>query len=81
MSLVTNARKNDPDKDPLNTGLASASAMLPYLHQAAELINLSIPPEYLPGVVANFEQIQKIAQLVTEFPLPAAIEPAPTFKP
>ncbi len=52
-----------------------------YVDRTAELINLPLDPEHLPGVVVNFERITEIAQLVTEFPLPQAIEAAPVFEP
>lgn len=48
---------------------------------AATLIGLPIAPEYRAGVVANFERIQDVAQLVLDFPLPETIETAPTFNP
>ncbi|PMB18562.1 DUF4089 domain-containing protein, partial [Fischerella thermalis] len=36
---------------------------------------------YRDGVVANFERIRVIAQLVNSFPLPDDIEVAPVFEP
>jgi hypothetical protein len=48
------------------------------LDQMASLVGLTIPPEYRAGVQTNFERIQAIAELVMEFPLPEAIEPAVT---
>ena len=52
-----------------------------YVDRMAKLIDLPIPPEYRPGVVANMERIAEIAKLVTEFPLPEEIELAPVFEP
>jgi Asp-tRNA(Asn)/Glu-tRNA(Gln) amidotransferase C subunit len=52
-----------------------------YVKQAAQLIGLELTPEYLPGVIENFERIAKIASLVTEFELSPEIESAPTFEP
>lgn len=52
-----------------------------YVEVTAELINLPLQPEHLPGVVANLEKIAAIAQLVIEFPLPPEIEPASKFEP
>ncbi len=52
-----------------------------YVEQVSELLNLSIAPEYHPGVVKNLTTIAAIAQLVTEFPLPDEIEAAPVFEP
>ncbi len=49
--------------------------------QIAALIGLPISHEHRPGVVTNFKQIQAIAQLVMEFPLPETIEAAPVFEP
>ncbi|NEQ38743.1 MAG: DUF4089 domain-containing protein [Okeania sp. SIO3I5] len=50
-----------------------------YVELTAELINLPLHSEHLPGVVGNMEKIAAIAQLVTEFSLPPEIEPAPKF--
>lgn len=50
-----------------------------YVELTAELINLPLQPEHLPGVVENLERITAIAQLVIDFPLPLEIEPAPKF--
>ncbi|MBC1215597.1 DUF4089 domain-containing protein [Trichormus variabilis ARAD] len=52
-----------------------------YVEQTALLLDLPIKNEYRDGVVANFERIRAIAQLVNSFPLPEAIEPAPVFEP
>ena len=52
-----------------------------YVEQAAQLMELSLTREYLPGVIDNFTRIAAIAPLVTEFNLPEEIEAAPTFEP
>lgn len=52
-----------------------------YVEQMALLLDLPIKDEYRDGVVANFERIRAIAQLVNSFPLPETIEPAPVFEP
>ncbi|MBD2345797.1 DUF4089 domain-containing protein [Anabaena subtropica] len=52
-----------------------------YVEQTALLLDLPIKDEYRDGVVANFERIRAIAQLVNSFPLPETIEPAPVFEP
>ncbi|MGK7923331.1 MAG: DUF4089 domain-containing protein [Trichodesmium sp.] len=52
-----------------------------YVEVTAELINLPLQPEHLPGVVKNLERIAEMAKLVTEFPLPPEIQPAPKFEP
>lgn len=49
--------------------------------QIASLVGLPLSPDHYPGVVANFERIQAIAQLVMEFPLPEEIEAVPVFEP
>ncbi|MEA5567445.1 MULTISPECIES: DUF4089 domain-containing protein [unclassified Anabaena] len=52
-----------------------------YVDQMALLLDLPIKDEYRDGVVANFERIKAIAQLVNSFPLPEDIEIAPIFEP
>ncbi|MDF0554533.1 DUF4089 domain-containing protein [Kamptonema sp. UHCC 0994] len=52
-----------------------------YVDRTAELIQLPLNPEHRPGVIANFERITAIAQIVTEFSLPEEIESAPVFEP
>ncbi len=52
-----------------------------YVEQMSQVIDLSIDPEYYPGVVRNFMAICAIAKLVTEFSLPDEIEAAPRFEP
>ncbi|MCU0536356.1 MAG: DUF4089 domain-containing protein [Hydrococcus sp. Prado102] len=52
-----------------------------YVKQAAQLLDLPIAPEYLPGVVDNLTKMAAIAALVTEFNLPQEIEAAPIFEP
>ncbi len=52
-----------------------------FVEQAASVIDLPLPPEYLPSVVDNFARIMTIAQLVTEFPLPEETEAGPVFRP
>ncbi len=52
-----------------------------YVKQTAELMGLKLTPEYLPGVVDNFERLTEIAALVMEFDLPKDLEPAHTFEP
>ncbi|MEH2044886.1 DUF4089 domain-containing protein [Nostoc sp.] len=45
------------------------------------LLDLQLKDEYRDGVVANFERIRAIANLVNSFPLPEEIEVAPVFEP
>ncbi|MGV2831256.1 DUF4089 domain-containing protein [Myxosarcina sp. GI1(2024)] len=52
-----------------------------YVKQTAELMGLELNPEYLPGVIANFDRLTEIAALVMEFDLSKDLEPAPTFEP
>ncbi|BAY34213.1 hypothetical protein NIES2107_61180 [Nostoc carneum NIES-2107] len=52
-----------------------------YVEQMALLVNLQLRDEYRDGVVANFERIKAIAQLVNEFPIAEEVEVAPVFEP
>ncbi|WP_199332316.1 DUF4089 domain-containing protein [Fischerella muscicola] len=52
-----------------------------YVDLMALLVDLRLRDEYRDGVVANFERIKAIAQLVNSFPLPEDIEVAPVFEP
>jgi len=52
-----------------------------YVDQMALLLDLQLRDEYRDGVVANFERIKAIAQLVNSFPLPEEVEAAPVFEP
>jgi hypothetical protein len=52
-----------------------------FVDQMAAIVDLPLQPEHRPGVIANFERIHTIAQLVMEFPLPEEIEVAPVFEP
>ncbi|MEH2401880.1 DUF4089 domain-containing protein [Nostoc sp.] len=52
-----------------------------YVDQMALLLDLQLRDEYRDGVVANFERIRAIANLVNEFPLAEEIEAAPIFEP
>jgi hypothetical protein len=52
-----------------------------YVEQMALLLDLPIKDEYRDEVIANFERIKAIAQLVNSFPLPEEIEAAPVFQP
>ncbi|MEA5503373.1 DUF4089 domain-containing protein [Halotia wernerae UHCC 0503] len=52
-----------------------------YVNQMALLLDLQITDEYQDGVVANFEKIKAIANLVNSFPIPEDIEVAPVFEP
>jgi hypothetical protein len=52
-----------------------------YVKQMLLLLNLPINDEYKDGVIANFEKIQDIAEIVNDFPLAESIEIAPIFEP
>lgn len=52
-----------------------------YIRQTAKLMGLTLTPEYLPGVINNFNSLVKVSSLVTEFELTENIEITPTFKP
>jgi hypothetical protein len=52
-----------------------------YVDLMALLLDLQLRDEYRDGVVANFQRIKAIAQVVNEFPLPEDVEAAPTFEP
>ena len=52
-----------------------------YVDLMALLLDLQLRDEYRNGVVANFERIKAIAQVVNQFPLPENVEAAPTFEP
>ena len=52
-----------------------------YVDLMALLVDLRLPDEYRDGVVANFERIKAIAQIVNSFELPDDVEAAPIFEP
>lgn len=52
-----------------------------YVDRTALILDLEINPEYRESVIANFEKIQAIAQLVNQFPLPDIVEFAAVFEP
>ncbi|AFZ24013.1 hypothetical protein Cylst_1742 [Cylindrospermum stagnale PCC 7417] len=52
-----------------------------YVDQMSLLLDLELRDEYRDGVVANFERINAIANLVNSFPLPEEVEVAPVFEP
>jgi hypothetical protein len=52
-----------------------------YVDHAAQLMGLSIAPDYRPGVIENMETLMAIAQMIHEFPLAPDVEAAPVFMP
>lgn len=51
-----------------------------YIDSAAKALNLPLDPAWKPAVRANLDVSLKLANLVSEFPLPDDAEPAPVFK-
>lgn len=47
----------------------------------ADVMGLTIRPEWREGVVANMKATARAAGLVTEFALDEHVEPAPVFEP
>ncbi|MEA5579552.1 DUF4089 domain-containing protein [Anabaena sp. UHCC 0451] len=52
-----------------------------FVAQMSLLLDLQIHDEYQDGVVANFEIIKSMAEIVNNFPLPEETEISPTFEP
>ena len=52
-----------------------------YVDLAAAAVGLAIAPEHRPGVILNLRRTAEVARLVTEFPIPDAVEAAPVFRP
>jgi hypothetical protein len=47
----------------------------------AAAVGMPIPPACRPGVIENYERMQRIAQAFLQFPLDFEVEPANTFTP
>jgi hypothetical protein len=52
-----------------------------YVDETARRVGLPIAPEHRPGVIQFTGMLLAQAALVTEFPLPDDVEPAPVFRP
>ncbi|MEY3299322.1 MAG: hypothetical protein RLZZ597_2582 [Cyanobacteriota bacterium] len=52
-----------------------------YIEQISHLMGLPIHPEHQPGVVENLKQLQRVAQIFLDYPLPEDIEAAARFQP
>ncbi|CCI04783.1 DUF4089 domain-containing protein [Microcystis aeruginosa] len=52
-----------------------------YVLLMAAILDLNIPDRYLNSVVENWQRLQEIASLVTEFPLEDDGESALSFEP
>ena len=63
--------KNDPPK---------AEDFAGFMDAAARIMNLEIDPPWRSSVLANLEVTLRFAQLVTDFKLPEAAEPAPLYR-
>lgn len=53
----------------------------PDVERLATLVGLPISPADLPAVAASLGVLLTVARLVTDFPLPDDVEPAPVFRP
>jgi len=52
-----------------------------YVDETAKRVGLPLAPEHRPGVIQFTGILLAQAALVTEFPLPDAVESAPVFRP
>ena len=52
-----------------------------YVDETAKQVGLPLAPEPRPGVIQFTGILLAQAALVTEFPLPDDVEPAPVFRP
>ena len=52
-----------------------------YVDETARQVGLPLAPEHRPGVIRFTGILLAQAALVTEFPLPEDVEPAPVFRP
>jgi hypothetical protein len=66
---------------PMDEHLSKPVDLAAYVEAMATALELTIPEEIKPGVVANVEHIFAIAQPVITFPLPDTVESAATFEP
>ncbi len=51
-----------------------------YIAAAAAALDLPLEAAWVPSVKANLDVSLRLANLVADFPLPDAAEPAPVFK-
>jgi len=51
-----------------------------YAAAAAAAVDVPLSANHLAGVVLQFQRIAALAALVTQFPLPETVEPAPQFR-
>lgn len=52
-----------------------------HVDHMAEVMGLTIEPEWRQSVIDNMAATARVAELVLEFPLDDHIEPAPVFEP
>jgi hypothetical protein len=52
-----------------------------YVDAVAQMVGLSIEPQYRDAVIANFERAAQIASLALAEPLSDDLEAAPVFRP
>jgi hypothetical protein len=58
----------------------AASSLDDFITAAAAALDLPLERAWLPAVRANLEVSLKLGNMVAQFPLPDAAEPAPIFK-
>ncbi len=51
-----------------------------YIAAASAALDLPVEAAWMPSIKANLEVSLRLANLVSEFPLPDEAEPAPVFK-
>ncbi len=57
-----------------------AASLDDFIAAAAAALDLPLEPAWQPAIKANLEVSLRLANLVAEFDLPDAAEPAPIFK-
>ena len=68
-------------KSEMDVNTSDPDNLAAYVGAMAKVLDLMIPEEIKPGVVANVEHVWAIAQPVLDFPLPDSVESAATFEP
>ncbi|MBD2137203.1 DUF4089 domain-containing protein [Anabaena sp. FACHB-1237] len=69
------------DNQDCNSQFSHQKDTIEYIKIISTLLNLPINDEYQNGVVANFERIKSIAEVVNNFTVPEEINIAPIFEP
>jgi hypothetical protein len=65
---------------PRLKGFFMAAPLDDFIAAAATAFDLPLEPAWLPAVKANLEVSLKLGNMVAEFELPDAAEPAPIFR-